>query len=74
MSSPLTSGFCQQAFSDSPPTDSQPVVQVLSVKKINAAGSTGNDRYRWVLSLLTARDFLRRAHGVKSRMDADLSP
>jgi hypothetical protein len=46
MASPLTSGFCQRAFSDDDTNKGEPVVQILSVKKINAAGQTGQDRFR----------------------------
>lgn len=48
MSSPLTSGFCQTAFTDENANKSEPIVQVLSVKKINAAGQSGQDRFRSV--------------------------
>ncbi|WVR06269.1 hypothetical protein IAU60_003299 [Kwoniella sp. DSM 27419] len=51
MSSPLTAGFCELVFnSDTPPEDVQPVLQVLSVKKINAPGAAGQDRYRLIMS------------------------
>jgi hypothetical protein len=46
MASPLTSGFCQRAFSDDDTNKGEPVVQILSVKKINAAGQSGQDRFR----------------------------
>lgn len=46
MASPLTSGFCQRAFSDDDSNKGEPIVQVLSVKKINAAGQSGQDRFR----------------------------
>jgi len=46
MASPLTSGFCQRAFSDDDTNKGEPIVQVLSVKKINAAGQSGQDRFR----------------------------
>ena len=49
MSSPLTSGFCQTAFTDENANKSEPIVQVLSVKKINAAGQSGQDRFRSVI-------------------------
>jgi hypothetical protein len=46
MASPLTSGFCQRAFSDDDTNKGEPIVQILSVKKINAAGQSGQDRFR----------------------------
>lgn len=49
MSSPLTSGFCQRAFAEDAASDEKPVVQILSVKKINANGQSGQDRYRLVI-------------------------
>ncbi|KAK8858497.1 hypothetical protein IAR55_002724 [Kwoniella newhampshirensis] len=51
MASPLTAGFCELVFNSSePPEGIQPVLQVLSVKKINAPGASGTDRYRLILS------------------------
>jgi replication factor A1 len=46
MASPLTSGFCQRAFTDETVGTEKPTVQILSVKKINANGQSGQDRYR----------------------------
>lgn len=46
MASPLTSGFCLRAFADDDAPKGEPIVQVLSVKKINAAGQSGQDRFR----------------------------
>jgi hypothetical protein len=47
MSIDLSSGFCQLVHSDQEiPDGYHPVVQCLSVKKINAINNTGQDRYR----------------------------
>lgn len=49
MASPLTAGFCQRAHSASEaPEGVEPVLQVLSVKRINspASGAQATDRYR----------------------------
>ncbi|KAL7423241.1 Replication factor A protein 1 [Cryptotrichosporon argae] len=51
MASPLTANFCHTVFSsDNAAGDTQPTLQVLSVKKINAPGAAGQDRYRIILS------------------------
>ena len=50
MSSPLTAGFCELVYqSAETPENVVPVLQILSVKKINAPGASGMDRYRYVL-------------------------
>ena len=49
--STLTAGFCELVHSQADVQDVQPVLQVLSVKKINAANNTGQDRFRLVLFL-----------------------
>ena len=47
MSSPLTAGFCELVYhSAETPENVFPVLQILSVKKINAPGASGMDRYR----------------------------
>lgn len=49
MASPLTAGFCQLVHTSSETPDNvHPVLQVLSVKRINAPGQTGTERYRFV--------------------------
>ena len=49
MSSPLTTGFCELVYqSAETPENVEPVLQILSVKKINAPGASGQDRYRSV--------------------------
>ncbi len=49
MSSPLTAGFCELVYqSAETPENVDPVLQVLSVKKINAPGASGQDRFRRV--------------------------
>ncbi|WWC62468.1 uncharacterized protein I303_105064 [Kwoniella dejecticola CBS 10117] len=51
MASPLTAGFCELVFNSADaPEGVTPILQVLSVKKINAPGATGQDRYRLILS------------------------
>ncbi|WRT67698.1 uncharacterized protein IL334_004670 [Kwoniella shivajii] len=51
MASPLTAGFCELVFNSAEaPEGVQPTLQVLSVKKINAPGASGQDRYRLILS------------------------
>ncbi|WVQ65870.1 uncharacterized protein L199_004048 [Kwoniella botswanensis] len=51
MSSPLTAGFCELVFNSADaPEGVTPTLQVLSVKKINAPGASGQDRYRLILS------------------------
>ncbi|ORY31367.1 hypothetical protein BCR39DRAFT_90121 [Naematelia encephala] len=51
MASPLSAGFCELVFqSTDTPENVQPVLQVLSVKKINAPAASGTDRYRIILS------------------------
>lgn len=47
MASPLSVGFCEKVFhADETPEGEQPVLQILNVKKINAPGASGADRYR----------------------------
>lgn len=48
----LTRGFCELVHSEGDHADVKPILQVLSVKKINAQNATGQDRYRWVISRL----------------------
>ncbi|RSH89319.1 Replication factor A protein 1 [Saitozyma podzolica] len=51
MASPLSVGFCEKVFhADETPEGEQPVLQILNVKKINAPGASGADRYRIILS------------------------
>lgn len=53
MASPLTAGFCELAHrSDESPEGVQPILQVLSVKKIAAVGAS-TDRFRSAASLAT---------------------
>ncbi|WWC88776.1 uncharacterized protein L201_003689 [Kwoniella dendrophila CBS 6074] len=51
MASPLTAGFCELVFNSAEaPEGVEPILQILSVKKINAPGASGQDRYRLILS------------------------
>ncbi|WVF69368.1 hypothetical protein IAT40_004144 [Kwoniella sp. CBS 6097] len=51
MSSPLSAGFCELVFTSEVSSETtKPVLQILSVKKINAPGAQGQDRYRLILS------------------------
>jgi hypothetical protein len=42
----LTSGFCELVHAQEDVQDVQPVLQILSIKKINAQNNSGQDRYR----------------------------
>ncbi|KAK1925386.1 hypothetical protein DB88DRAFT_450919 [Papiliotrema laurentii] len=46
----LTSGFCELVHAQEDVQDVQPVLQILSIKKINAQNNSGQDRYRVILS------------------------
>jgi replication factor A1 len=48
MASPLSAGFCERVYNASETVEGQePVLQILNVKRINAQGASGVDRYRW---------------------------
>ncbi|GMK57399.1 hypothetical protein CspeluHIS016_0402330 [Cutaneotrichosporon spelunceum] len=49
MSSPLTAGFCREMYNSADTPEGNPILQVLSIKRIQAANSN-TDRFRVILS------------------------
>lgn len=45
MSSPLTAGFCREMHTNPETPEGHPILQVLSIKRIQAANAT-TDRFR----------------------------
>lgn len=45
MSSPLTAGFCREMYNSADTPEGNPILQVLSIKRIQAANSN-TDRFR----------------------------